>query len=40
MAYWGFKDLNERTASYKVLRDKEFNISENLKDDGYNVDLF
>ena len=40
MAYWGFKDSNEGTASYNVLRDKEFNISENLKYDEYHVDLF
>ena len=31
MAYGGFKDLSRRTASDKVLRDKVFNIAENLK---------
>ena len=28
MAYWGFKDLNWRTAADKVLRDKTFNIAK------------
>ena len=35
MAYGDFKDLAKRTASDKVLRDKTFNIAENLKYDGY-----
>ena len=35
MAYGDFKDLARRTASDKVVRDKEFNIAKNLKYDGY-----
>ena len=35
MAYGDFKDLAKRTASDKVLRDKAFNIAENLRYDGY-----
>ena len=35
MAYGDFKDLAERTASDKVLRDKAFNIAKNPKYDGY-----
>ena len=35
MAYQDFKDLERRTASDKVLRDKAFNIGENAKYDGY-----
>ena len=35
MAYGDFKDLAWRTASNKVLRDKEFNIDKNPKYDGY-----
>ena len=35
MAYGDFKDLERRTASNKVLRDKAFNISKNFKYDGY-----
>ena len=35
MAYGDFKDLERRTASDKVLRDKAFNIAKNLKYDGY-----
>ena len=31
MAYGDFKDLPRRTASDKVLHDKEFNISKNPK---------
>ena len=34
-----FKDLARRTASVKVLRDKEFNIAKNLKSDGYQREL-
>ena len=34
IAYGGFKDLTS-TASDKILRDKAFNISHNLKHDGY-----
>ena len=49
MAYGDFKDLTRRTASDKILRDKEFNIAENpnkfniaenLKYDGCQVDFF
>ena len=35
MAYGYFKDLERRTASDKVLRDKAFNIAKNPKYDGY-----
>ena len=35
MAYRGSKDLPRRMASYKVLRDKAFNIAKSPKDDGY-----
>ena len=35
MAYGDFKDLRRRTASDKILRDKAFNIFNNLKYDGY-----
>ena len=35
MAYGDFKDLAKITASDKVLRDKAFNIAEDLKYDGY-----
>ena len=35
MAYGDFKDLNRRTASDKVLRDKAFNIAKNPKYHGY-----
>ena len=35
MAYGDFKDLTRKTASYKVLRDKAFNIAKNPKYDGY-----
>ena len=35
MAYGDFKDLARKTASYKVLRDKSFNIAKNPKYDGY-----
>ena len=35
MAYGDFKDLAKRTAAYKVLRDKEFNIAKGPKYDGY-----
>ena len=34
-AYGDFKDLARKTASYKVLRDKAFNIAKNPKYDGY-----
>ena len=30
MVYGDFKDLNRRTASDKILRDKAFNIAKNL----------
>ena len=35
MAYGDFKDLQRRTYSDKVLRDKAFNIAKNPKYDGY-----
>ena len=35
MAYRDLKDLARRTASSKVLRDKEFNIAKNPKYDEY-----
>ena len=35
MAYGDFKDLAERTAADKVLRDKAFNIAKDPKYDGY-----
>ena len=35
MAYEDFKDLTRRATSGKILRDKAFNIAENLKCDGY-----
>ena len=35
MAYGDFKDLNKRTATDKVLRDKAFNIAKDPKYDGY-----
>ena len=39
MAYEGFKDLAQRTASDKFLRDKAFNIAKNRKYDGYQREL-
>ena len=39
LAYGDFKDLARRTASDKVLRDKEFNIAKNPKYDGYEKSL-
>ena len=35
IAYGDFKDLERRTASYKVLRDKSFNVAKNPTFDGY-----
>ena len=35
MAYGDFKDLERRTSSDKVLRNKAFNIAKNPKCDGY-----
>ena len=35
MAYGDFKDLKKRTAAYKSLRDKAFNIAKNPKCDAY-----
>ena len=35
MTYGDFIDLPRRTASDNVVRDKAFNIAENLKYDGY-----
>ena len=39
MANGDLKDLARRTASVKVLRDKEFNIAKNLRSDGYQREL-
>ena len=39
MAYGDFKDLKERTAADKVLRDKTFNIAKDPKYDGYQQEL-
>ena len=39
MAYGDFKDLNRRTASDKLLRDKAFNMTNFLKYDGYQREL-
>ena len=39
MAYRDFKDLSRRTASDKILCDKEFNIAKNPKYDGYQLVL-
>ena len=35
MVYGDFKDLAKRTASNKVLRDRELNIAKNPQYDGY-----
>ena len=35
MAYGDFKDLKQRTATDKVLRDKAFNFAKDAKYDGY-----
>ena len=35
IAYGDFKDLKRRTQSDKVLKDKAFEIANNLKYDGY-----
>ena len=35
MAYGDFKNLTRRTASDKILRDKEFKIAQNPKYDEY-----
>ena len=35
MAFGDFKDLTRRTASYKILCDKEFNMAKNPKFDEY-----
>ena len=35
MAYRDFKDLNRKTFADKLLRDKAFNIANDLKYDGY-----
>ena len=34
LSKWLFKDLPRKTASNKVVSDKEFNVAENLKYDG------
>ena len=39
MTYGDFKALTRRTASYKILLDKVFNIAENPKYDGYQCGL-
>ena len=39
MAYGNFKDLTRRTASDKIFRENEFDISKNLKYDGCQKDL-
>ena len=39
MSYGDFEDLQRRTASDKVLRDKAFNIAKNPKCDEYQRDL-
>ena len=39
MVYGDFKDLPKRTAPFKVLHDRAFNISTNLKYDGYQREL-
>ena len=39
MAYGDFKDLLRKVASYKVLRDKVFNIAKNPKYDGYQEEV-
>ena len=40
MGFGDFKDLTRRTASDKILRDKEFNIAKNSKYGGYQRGLF
>ena len=39
MTYVYIKDLTRRTAPDKVLRDKAFNISKNVKQNGYQFGL-
>ena len=39
MAYGDFQDLARRTASYKILRWKAFNIAKNPKYDRYQIGL-
>ena len=39
MTYGDFIDLTRRTTYDKILRDKAFNITKNLKYDGYHIDL-
>ena len=39
MTYRDFKDLTRRTASGKILRDKEFDTAKNPKNDGYKCGL-
>ena len=39
MAYRDFEDLTRRTASYKILHDKAFNIAKNPNYDGYQCGL-
>ena len=39
MAYGDFKDSAKRTAADKVLKNKEFNITNDPKYDGYQISL-
>ena len=39
MTHRDFKDLTRRTASGKILRDKEFDTAKNPKNDGYKCGL-
>ena len=39
MGYGDFKDLAKRTAADKFLRDKAFNIAEDVKCGGYQREL-
>ena len=39
MAYGDFKDLTRRTASDKILPDKSFDFTKDLKYDGYQREL-
>ena len=39
VAYGDFKNLNRRTAAYKVLSEKAFNFAKNRKYDGCQLDL-
>ena len=39
MAYGKYKDLNKRTGSGNILKDKSFRIASNLKYDEYHLGL-